>query len=289
MVKQLPLAKGIFFTDFDGTLLTSDKTISKEDRSALEELGNAGCVRVIATGRSLYSFMQACPASLPIDYIIFSTGAGIASFPDPYANILRANTLESEKTQRVAELFNRMDLDYMIHHPIPDNHCFLYSGCGIRNTDFQSRINSYNGFAEKITCHTNLNRPSSQLLAVIPSGGNGEPDTGIIDAIGRALPDLSVIRATSPIDGTSAWVEVFSPESSKSQAASWLANRLDIPREHTVATGNDYNDADLLSWAGIGTVVSNAPEDLKARFTQVASHNENGVSQAAALYLNRMA
>jgi len=45
--------------------------------------------------------------------------------------------------------------------------------------------------------------------------------------------------------------------------------------------GNDYNDLDLLEWAGKSYVVENAPTDLKARFPAVASNNHGGVAEAA--------
>ncbi|MCG8615242.1 MAG: HAD hydrolase family protein, partial [Desulfobacterales bacterium] len=95
------------------------------------------------------------------------------------------------------------------------------------------------------------------------------------------LADFSVIHATSPLDHRSAWIEVFHPEVSKSRSVNWLTDKLGISQDRVVAVGNDYNDHDLLEWAGLGLLVANGPDDMKERFTAVATNNRCGVSDAA--------
>ena len=69
---ELQKYNGLFITDFDGTLLRTDRTLADKDLETLQRLGDMNVVRVIATGRSLYSFNRTVGSSLPIDYIIFS-------------------------------------------------------------------------------------------------------------------------------------------------------------------------------------------------------------------------
>jgi hydroxymethylpyrimidine pyrophosphatase-like HAD family hydrolase len=52
-----------------------------------------------------------------------------------------------------------------------------------------------------------------------------------------------------------------------------------------MAVGNDYNDLDLLEWADHAYVVGNAPAELRARYTAVASNEEGGFSAAVKLAL----
>ena len=78
-------------TDLDGTLLNSGRIVSPENRRALERLGELGVVRVIATGRSLFSFNKVIERDFPVDYLLFSSGGGhpalgrsiLAGVPDP--------------------------------------------------------------------------------------------------------------------------------------------------------------------------------------------------------------
>ena len=75
--KQKPGPVGLFITDFDGTLLRSDRTFSDDDLEALHRLGRLNICRVIATGRSIFSFNTVVGPDLPLDFVIFSTGAGM--------------------------------------------------------------------------------------------------------------------------------------------------------------------------------------------------------------------
>ena len=63
-------------TDLDGTLLNDRRKVSREEYSTLLELGRREIPRVIATGRSLFSVSKVLPDDFPVDYLIFSSGAG---------------------------------------------------------------------------------------------------------------------------------------------------------------------------------------------------------------------
>ena len=69
--------QGIIISDLDGTLLNSEKSISCKDIVTLELSGDQGFLRIIATGRSLYSVQKVLPHYVPVDYIVFSCGAGV--------------------------------------------------------------------------------------------------------------------------------------------------------------------------------------------------------------------
>ena len=117
---------------------------------------------------------------------------------------------------------------------------------------------------------------ATQVLAVVPE----QEASGIYEQVSRQLAGLSVVRATSPLDHQSLWIEVFPMGVSKSHGAAWLLHQLGMGPENVVAVGNDYNDLDLLQWAGKGFVVANAPVDLKSRFATVSSNNRSGVAAA---------
>ena len=103
-------AKGILVTDFDGTLYRSNKTIGKDDLKTLYYLKKHGYLCVIATGRSLFSFTRATKnMNLPIDYLIFSSGAGIQSFYDK--KIIRALTHKTESVKKITNILISLKLD----------------------------------------------------------------------------------------------------------------------------------------------------------------------------------
>lgn len=271
--------QGIFVTDLDGTLLCSDGTLADIDLQALKRLGQRGIVRVVATGRSIYSFTQAVNGDLPVDYVIFSTGAGIIKYPEGI--VLRKVNLESEAVDRAVRVLIAAKLDFMIHRPIPDNHMFAYWWTGNTNPDFTHRLENYKGLCWSLDKNASGFGRAAQLLAVLPYSEPGP----ILDAIRCKLPDMNVIRTTSPLNGYSTWIEIFPPNVSKSFMVAWLANMLGIDPLSSLSIGNDYNDIDLLEWAADSFVVENAPNDLKERFSKVASNDRGGVAEAIEKWL----
>ena len=270
---------GLFIMDFDGTLLRSDRTFSPVDLDALSRLGELGVVRAIATGRSLYSFNTVPAEDLPVDFLIFSMGAGVLNRAG--GKIVRRVWLESREVRQACEILKAHRLDFMIHRTIPDNHMFTYFRSNEGNTDFERRVKLYDRFAAPLAETNDGFGPATQLLAVVPPEGS----QAVLDNIRSELADYSVIRTTSPLDGKATWIEIFLSAVSKSRTASWLAEKLEIAKKDIVSVGNDYNDLDLLEWTDSSYVVDNAPADLKNRFTPVASNNNGGVAEAATRWL----
>jgi len=259
-------------TDLDGTLLGPDGRISPADRQTLQMLGERNIVRVIATGRSLYSVRCAIDPLFPIDYVIFSSGAGVMEWPSQ--DLLHVHHLSSEQTGLVAGYLIESSLDFMLHLPIPENHRFFYHNTGSAPFDFMARLRRYREFATPLNVSDRDYGQSCQFVAIT---GN---DTGPYHAIREYFEHLRVIRTTSPLDGDSIWIEIFPRSVSKSLAAQWLCDRLQIPAHEVLGIGNDYNDIDLLEWASSAVVVSNAPAELRSCFEVTGSNMENGFTQA---------
>ena len=193
--KQNPTPEGLFVTDFDGTLLRSDRTFADDDMTALNKLGRMNICRVIATGRSIYSLNTVVGADLPVDFVIFSTGAGVTHFPS--GKIVRKISLDPEEVNHITDILLAARLDFMIHRPIPDNHHFSYVAVNSGNSDFDHRITLYEPFAVEINESDDGFGPATQLLAVLPPS----QDIGILDELRKKLSGFNVIQTTSPLDG----------------------------------------------------------------------------------------
>jgi hydroxymethylpyrimidine pyrophosphatase-like HAD family hydrolase len=258
-----PFACGMLVSDLDETLLKRGQPFDPHDVQALRLLGAQGVVRVIATGRSLAAARHAIPAEFPIDYLIFSSGAGILDWRSQ--ELLASHILPAEQAEFAVRVLLAHELDFMIHAPIPAQHIFHFHRSGKPNPDFERRLARH--AVDGRVPDQCVSGAASQLLAISTSGDPVEP----FETLCRELTGLSVIRATSPLDGHSMWMEVFACGVSKSQAAAWIAQSRGIAREGTLALGNDYNDWDLLRWAGRAAVVRNAPAAMQAEFTAVTS------------------
>lgn len=271
----------LFITDFDRTLLRDDKRISRTDLATLRRLREKGVATAIATGRSVFSFERAMTdmgienRDLPVDYLVFSTGAGIMDMKT--GTIIRSLSISKSNVEEIIAYFDGMAFDYMIHKAIPDTPYFLYKSHGRNNPDFQQRIQLYEPFSTPMNGRTPLFESATQVLAIV----HGGLPRSRLEKVSSDLARFSVIHATSPLDHRSAWIEVFHDKVSKSQSSAWLAAELNVPRSRVISVGNDYNDQDLLTWSGKGFAVSNAVPDLRDCTRLAASNNGNGMTMAA--------
>lgn len=263
--------KGIIFSDFDGTLIDSKGRLPEANRRCLQELKQEGFLRVIATGRNLYSFRKAVrEMDLAFDYLIFSTGAGILDWGRN--QLLRRSHFTAEEARPMADILSQNKADFMIHRAVPDNHCFYYQKTRAENSDFEARFRLYAPFAAPY--QPPLSEPVTQFLAILPPGRH---HTTVWN--GNA-PACEVIRTTSPLDGESLWLELFPAGVNKAGGARWLCRHLGLTDLPLMSVGNDYNDLDLLRWTADSYVVANAPADLKEEFAVVPLHTDAGFNSA---------
>jgi Cof subfamily protein (haloacid dehalogenase superfamily) len=69
----------------------------------------------------------------------------------------------------------------------------------------------------------------------------------------------------------------------KGRSLEKLAARLGVERNETMAIGDNWNDVDMLEWAGQGVIMGNAAQELRAMaqtrgWMQAPSNNEDGVA-----------
>ena len=286
------MAMTMVVTDLDGTLLDTRARLGGANRQALERLGEAGSLRVIATGRSLHSAELVLDAEFPIDYLVFSSGAGILDWSN--RELLAAHAMDADHVQGALDLLLAKGLAFMVHLGVPDNHHFYYhqggrqgehqrESTGARpesenNPDFLRRCQRYEDFALPLDGRGIGTQEVSQFLVIEAPGSESH-----YEALVAELDHLNVVLTTSPLDHRSRWIEIFPASASKSQAADWLRHRHGVDHGAVVAVGNDYNDRDLLEWAQHSYVVSNAPPSLKTRYAVVASNDDQGFAEAVSM------
>ncbi|MDX1515007.1 MAG: HAD family hydrolase [Gammaproteobacteria bacterium] len=261
-------------SDLDGTLLDSGHALSEQNRRTLDWLAERGAVRVVATGRSWFSARQVLDDDFPIDFLIFSSGAGVIDWSSKA--LILAHDMRGDDALAVAGSLVARGLDFMLHHGIPDNHRFYFHRAGRDdNPDFEARCARYRDFATPWPGESPSMERASQLLVVEPAGVPSQ-----FHDIAASLPSQKVILTTSPLDHASRWIEIFPASVSKANAATWLCERLGCDPRQVLAVGNDFNDLDLLDWAASARVVANAPARLRETYENVPSNDAHGFSRA---------
>jgi Cof subfamily protein (haloacid dehalogenase superfamily) len=260
------------FIDLDGTLLNSQHQISSRNLQCLYQLEQQGIVRVIATGRSLYSYRKVIASGFPADYLIFSSGAGVYDLKAD--KLLHATNLEADDIAFISKRLIDHKLDFTVHEQVPENHQFTYYQPNSKNRDFNTRISLYREHATKFSNLASLPKRSAQVIAVLPYNKHR------FDRVAGAFQSYHVVRTTSPLDHKSMWLEIYPDNVSKGHGIRWLSHYLDLSLDHSFSLGNDYNDIDMLETTRMSVVVANAPAELRKCYPSTTSNDEDGLYHA---------
>jgi len=277
----------IFVTDFDGTLFSDDHTVSNVDLETFEKLGKLNIKRVIATGRSYESVLRVIPQQFPIDYLIFSSGAGVMEWENK--KIIKSYSLNKNQIKETVKILKENRYDFMLHKKIPDNHCFYYLKSSTEEGDFDKRCALYSKYCKEFDDEAVAEMEEAcQFVIIIPVDpllSQEEIYEGLKEKF-KKIDGLNIIRATSPIDKKTLWIEIFPKGVSKAYGIKTIADLLSTNYNHIAAVGNDFNDLDMLRWVKNPFVVENAPAELKKVFTTVKSNNENGFTDAVNKFMD---
>ncbi|GAC1385293.1 MAG: Cof-type HAD-IIB family hydrolase [Ginsengibacter sp.] len=77
------------------------------------------------------------------------------------------------------------------------------------------------------------------------------------------------------------YLEVMNIGSSKQTAIEYFLKHLNLQREEVIAIGDNFNDIEMIQFAGLGIAMGNAPDEVKAKADYVTDTNNNdGVAKA---------
>lgn len=259
-------------TDLDGTILPRKGQISAATLQAFQQAGEKKCQRIMATGRNLYSVLQVLPPDFPIDYLIFSSGAGMLRWKD--RKMLFTRHLNQSETRQIAEYLWNYNINFTIQREIPDNHFFYYTGLYPLHEDYKQRLKTYAPFGTLITSPDDIRSQATQFVMILDA-----VQLRLLEEIRRDLSSYSVVRSTSPIDNRAIWLEIFSSGINKGTTCRLLLQQLNIRSENCAGVGNDYNDTDFLDICGKAYVVANAPTNLQKHYKLVKTDREEGFSE----------
>jgi Cof subfamily protein (haloacid dehalogenase superfamily) len=262
--------------DIDGTLLNSQFSISDVDLSALRRAHEAGIEIAVVTGRR-HDFALPIAQQLGFDlWLISSNGAITRSLQGEtfYRDLLPAQICR-ELCQAMVEFRGNTVLT------------FDKPGKGSIVLENMNELeNSIRRWLEKNLRFIDFVVPVEDALVTDPVQAMF---CGPIPRMHEALAaleschlaeEITVLRTEYPLRDLSI-VDVLNKGCSKGHALErWAAFR-GIPREQVMAIGDNYNDIEMLAFAGYPVIMGNASEELRGRgWTVTRSNDQNGVAAA---------
>lgn len=268
-------------TDLDGTFLKNDKSISKENLDALHLLGEKGILRVIATGRNLRKTLEVIDESIPFDYIVFSSGAGV--YERKNKSLIFHQNLNQQIVQQISDFLITLDLNFHLFKPVPENHSCWYHRGSLTCSEFESYFDFHKYHSEPFPLTQKIESEACQFLVVFPN--DLERFLNLKQEIEQLFPGVKVVRTSSPLETGYIWMEIFHESVSKGNGVKFVCDSLQIEHEYTMGIGNDFNDLDLLEFTNYSYIVENGPPEMKEMFLLARSNEENAFALAVNRYL----
>jgi Cof subfamily protein (haloacid dehalogenase superfamily) len=262
--------------DIDGTLLNSQFRISEEDLQALRRANQQGIEVILVTGRR-HAFALPIAQQLGFDlWLISSNGAVTRSLQGEafHRDLLPATTclelcgamqefrgnmvVTFDKESKGALVLERMDeLTSSIRHWLEKNMHYIEFVVPIEDALTADPV-------QAMFCGT-ITRMQAAVRTIESAPMRDK---------------ITVVRTEYPVRDLCI-VDVLNRDCSKGHGLERWANYRGIPREQVMAIGDNFNDLEMLAFAGTPVIMGNACEELKARGWRVTGRNdENGVASA---------
>jgi hydroxymethylpyrimidine pyrophosphatase-like HAD family hydrolase len=271
--------------DLDGTLLDSHGRISEGNRAALEEARACGVRIALVTGRR---FRDARPIALELGVdvpLIAHNGAltkhaqtleTVASLPLPLAAARKALQIGRSAGADALLSDDHEGLGLLLYdHLRGDNRAAQ------AYVSWSRRIHGDEGCEAVRQVDSLEDYLDHEPVHLAFSGGCDE-----IQTLGTLIRselggDVKVFLTTYPKKDF-ALLDVVHPQASKGVGVAAAAAELGVVREEVMAIGDNLNDLEMLSYAGIGVVMANAESSLHEveGLYATSANDEDGVARA---------
>jgi Cof subfamily protein (haloacid dehalogenase superfamily) len=270
--------------DIDGTLLRSDKSVSPRTRAALIAARGRGVHLVLVTGRRYPSARKVAEDLGVAGPLVLHNGALIMSgVPGENGGVLRCRPLPRQVALEVAAIGRRHGADPVVH-------------CGQRG---EGRLLAHPGPYSSTLMAYYLDRSHPDVVACavfeealtedplqVMFGGRIDEMTALFSELRAALGErVKIERTVYPAQDTGL-LDVLEPSVGKAEALAFLQERWGVTAAETLAIGDNWNDQEMLTRAGLGLVMGNADPEMRALgLPLLPTADEDGVAVAIERYL----
>ncbi len=262
----------LFVSDFDGTLVRADGTISQKNIDAIAAYRRAGGIFAVCTGRMLASILPRLrELGLTEGYVAALQGAQIAD--------IRTGELVMN------ECFAEADAIEVLRFLEEQNvHIHAYAGLKFYSNFQDGFLEGYEHVVgvKGIVCDgllSDMVRAEHMKVVKILTMTLPEDQPRMRALLAERFSRKYFVACSSDM-----LIELMPPGQTKAAAVNFLSEKYHIPTDKIAAIGDQENDAPMLAAAGGKFAVENAAPSLKENAVVVPSFEEDGVAYAIRKY-----
>jgi Cof subfamily protein (haloacid dehalogenase superfamily) len=254
--------------DVDGTLLDTRGQMPQQNIDAIHDAVAAGIHVALVTGRS-YPFARPIADPLPSSLTLIVSNGAVERGMDGSTfakrlldrGVARSVLSSTRPFRHAAALVFDRDADRQVIFETMD---WEHPGRKAYWTRNQSLI------AQSVPLEDALVEDPIQVMF------NGAVETmrSLVASLRAEARDCAV-SLTEYVHRDFSLIDVTAPSATKGQALAWRATQLGITPNEVMAVGDNFNDLEMLEFAGMPVVMANAVAGLKERGWAVTGDNDH--------------
>jgi len=257
------------FLDMDGTLLKSDHSVSELTIQTIQTLTDKGIPVILVSARPLNAVLPTFRnIGLPAHY--------------PIVTLNGSYIVEAEKPifQAMVDLQTTKDVTEAVR---PFNATIAYY---LRKEWYSEVSDSWTDYEQRIMDVKIIVNPIDQLLKDWSDrkiGPNKMMVMSQAENIAKIQTHLREIYngRLNIYPSKPTYLEVMEAGGSKSNAVKFISERFGLKPSEVITMGDNYNDKEMIQFAGMGVAMGNAPDEIKAVADYITDTNNNdGVRKA---------
>ncbi len=277
----------ILFTDLDGTLLTSDKTISERTRARLLDMIREGYSLALASGRPLESILEVLDrldikeevGKMQADgaggiYITAYNGAML--YDCMKDELISESCVSAEAVQRIFDMARERGI-----------HVHTYAdGARIVSIAEDKELAYYRQYIHLPYAVTErpkefLSHEAYKLVAIDLENRERLED------FRRAVEASELGEGLTCAFSNNSYLEIYNKDAGKGNALIKLCRELNILIRNAAAAGDEENDISMIEAAGTGAAMANAGPKLKACADYVTKwdNDNDGIAEIIDLFV----
>lgn len=250
----------IVATDLDGTLLTSDKSITKKTIKEIERIRKLGYIVVAVTARNMGSIKNVCDIEI-FDYLILNNGVNIVDVRNNKIESLSYISKEVYKQITDDVKNDSIEIDYssLNYYYVLDN---KKTTMGI----VRKPIYNIDDIKEEVS-RMNVFFEGEVLLKKYKK------------ELSLKYEDINVFEMQDA-NIKYRWLVLNPSKINKASTLKYLAKKLNIEMNEVIFFGDSLNDIEVIKSVGLGVAMKNAVEEVKLiAKEETASNDDEGVSK----------
>lgn len=259
--------------DMDGTLLTTDKTITERTKNAIKEAEKKGVKIVLASGRPLKGltrYLKELDLFSGDDYVLSYNGG------------LVQNTKSEEIVSKVVIKGSDLKHIYEVSKDVNINiHAFsakegLITPKLSKYTQYEADMNGIDFLIKDF----NTVEDNEDIIKVMMID-----EADILDPAIEKLPQ-DLYEKYSVFKSAPYFLEFTNKEVDKGLGLKRLGEHLGIKQDEIIACGDAGNDLSMVKYAGLGVAMGNATYEVKEAADFITSSNdEDGIAKVIEKYI----